>query len=275
MRGFAGVALVLLGCGGIQDTSGSDAGPTKDAFDEDPYAGYTACSGPNGLALCGGSCGFATCPPSKCYSNFGLAPKHDLAVCDQYSGPALDASAFTRGCRLREDGEICVYLQDVESQPDPLTSFNRIEGALEGVGFMYHLGGRDDLVRYADRAAYHGVPLPPPPTSCPDTPGLKLCGGACGGCPTNEYTCMGRSPMHPYSLCAFTGPAWSLSSPQVWDCVRGDSSGCFDGSVKKSCFVWKVDPVSQPIADQHGICIDTDQCAAAQKLYPGGGFCAP
>ena len=80
---------------------------------------------------------------------------------------------------------------------------------------------------------------------------------------------MGRSPQHPYSSCAWLGE----QLPQPYSCKRGDSSSCYNGNVKKSCFVFKVDAASQPIADQHGICIDTDQCTAAEKLYPGGGFC--
>lgn len=84
---------------------------------------------------------------------------------------------------------------------------------------------------------------------------------------------MGRSPMHPYSLCAYLGPLKSSTGEQ---CARGDNKACDNVDIgKNKCFVWQVDPASQPIADQHGICIDAAECAAAATLYPGGGFCTP
>ncbi|CAN5707522.1 hypothetical protein BH09MYX1_BH09MYX1_01920 [soil metagenome] len=176
------------------------------------------------------------------------------------------------GCKICDDGNLCAYDNETISKPDPASTFDRLFCGSEGFGIMYHLSGRDDLARYSDRAAYDGTRLPPAPTTCPSTPGLELCGGACGACPA-KFTCLGRSPLHPYSLCAFLG--WQDTSNGV-RCTRGSNAMC-DGLTpgKYKCFVWKVDPASQPIADQNGVCIAADQCAAAGQLYPGGGFCTP
>jgi len=125
---------------------------------------------------------------------------------------------------------------------------------------MFALNGFADHVRYADRSAYTEAPISPPPTDCPNIVGLQLCGGACGSCPDKSSICMGRSPLHPYSICV---PQLQLGGQfDVDQCQRGELD----------CFVFQVDSASQPVADKNGVGVSPAQCATAWQ-YPGGASC--
>lgn len=131
---------------------------------------------------------------------------------------------------------------------------------------LYEINGAAADVRYADRGAYTGMALPPPPSTCPaGTPNLHYCGGACGDCP-KDFVCMGRSPLHPVSICVNKRTATSPYN----DCVRGTGMlvAC-NGSTR--CLTFKVDDASQPVADANSFCVDTFICEDAAKTY--GAFC--
>ena len=252
-------ALSLTACGGavLGAADGGDGGLDGSALDA---GAVTACSGP-GMKLCGGQCG-QSCPVDKCLSTF-VDPKATakLGICPVTGGAHFEST----GCQQCGDGYLCAMLTEVWSTPDPIFDFDLMECADPGWALMYHLNGRDNLARYSDRSAYTGEPLPQSPVSCPSFPGLRLCGGACGECPTGEK-CVGRSPMHPYSLCV---RSWK---PHEGGCRRTPTS-CDGTPYDVRCLTFNVDGPSQPVADAYSLCVDRATCEAAALYYPGGAFC--
>lgn len=210
----------------------------------------------DGLKLCGGQCG-QSCPVDKCISsNNNPNYKGELGVCTDSS-----PSRFGGFCSQCEDGDVCALTSELALRPTPIDTFGNLRCADERWALMYSLNGRNDLARYADRSTYTGALLPSPST-CPSVSGFQLCGGACGSC-ANGYVCMGRSPLHPYSLCVNKGLA---------PCERGDTIACTSKAGYR-CLTFKVDPPSQPVADATGFCADRTLCEAAAQSYPGGVFC--
>jgi hypothetical protein len=181
-------------------------------------------------------------------------------------------------CQECTDGHVCVFESSTNAQnfgPDSSAALEmQIMGCTDmGYAEMYALNGRSDLARYADRSAYTNAPLPTP-SDCPSIAGLTLCGGACGDCATG-YICVGRSPLHPYSLCVndFTTHPAPPNVPTF--CLRSDTNDCEDvnnpGALR--CLTFKVDDASQPVADANSFCVDTAVCNAAAAAYPGGAYC--
>jgi hypothetical protein len=125
------------------------------------------------------------------------------------------------------------------------------------LGVLYAKAGYAERVRYADWGLFTGEPLPEP-TSCPSVEGVLLCGGNCGGCPP-ETTCTGRSPLHPYGICA---PADDCSPPEGQWCGPG-----------LGCFIWTVEPEAQALADRLGYCYPLATCEKMAAGVPGGGKC--
>jgi hypothetical protein len=165
-------------------------------------------------------------------------------------------------CSHCPDGHVCALPSARYQQPLP-DGFVLFECVVPEVAQMYALNGRKDLALYADRSTYTDAPLPPPPETCPRFPGLRLCGGACGGCEPDEV-CMGRSPLHPYSLCVRA----------KGECIRGNPGGV-DMGIKYRCLTFKADDDAQPTADRWSVLAREEQCLAAAKYYPGGAFCGP
>ena len=263
----------LLACGGL--TQGDDNNTVDGAADVPTHdAGFTACSGPGGQALCGGNCG-ATCSPQACASNIGLPPP-DATPADAALGLCLGAGTYGVGCNQCEDGLLCVPETLEQAVSDPAKEFHNLAQADVGYAIMYAMNGDGNAVRYSDRSQYSGSPIPSAPTSCPSTSGFQLCGGGCGACATG-FSCTGRSPLHPYSLCVdnFLGQA---NKPQPQDaCVRGaaNGGGC-NGNPQippLACLTFKVSGADQPVADANGICVEASLCAAAAQSYPGGVYC--
>jgi hypothetical protein len=100
----------------------------------------------------------------------------------------------------------------------------------------------------------------PEATECPDLAGAHPCSGRCGECPGESY-CHGRSPLHPTGIC--------LRSDN-WACGRGFGP-CTDPG--QACFVYRVEPEAQAIADDWGLCFPVEQCRALAARLPGGGRC--
>lgn len=268
-------ASVALGCGGraVPLDGGldgaADAGPRPDS-------GFTACSSPAGYNLCNGPCG-AACPPDKdgnpgCASDQpGMPDPVDLGICETtgaLSGWVAAASGF--GCNQCADGHVCVLSTQRLWRTSPVETFDIMECATRDFAIMYTLAGHPEMARYADRSAYTDQPLPEPAT-CPSVPGITLCGGACGGCPQG-YACVGRSPLHPYSLCV------NEAAPKEYGgladtCERSNPNSCWSDFYDWRCLTFEVDGASQPVADAHGLCVDRAICDAAAQGYPGGAFC--
>ena len=261
--------LLLASCGGQvagNDAGSSDAGSERVDFD----GSVTPCSA-GAAMLCGSVCG-DSCPRQPDGTGCQQLGDNDgsaLSICDTFDG----GIQWAADCTECSDGHLCV---STTSEPDGLVPSYRFDSMVcADVRFaeMYALNGRDDLARYADRGAYTGAPLPPPPASCPSIPGIQLCGGACGDCPAG-YVCTGRSPLHPYSLCIND---WRFGHPSLPPptCIGSADAGatCYDGNDKFRCLTFKVDDASQPIADQYSVCVDKSICLAAAAGYPGGASC--
>lgn len=263
---FAGLAL---GCGGALASpdggadAGADARPAGDA-------GYTACTSPGGYTLCNGSCSGTPCPPDKfgtpgCRSDEPGRPRPaDLGICSTTGGDDVPPVA---DCELCPDGHVCALSSQRWWSARPADMFRLMDCGPQDWAIMYTLAGRPDMARYADRSAYTSQPLPSPAT-CPSVPGLTLCGGPCGGCPSG-YVCVGRSPLHPYSLCVNDGGQTGVA----WSCDRNVGNDCKESLYDRRCLTFKVDDASQPVADGNSLCVDRAICEAAAKGYPGGAFC--
>ncbi len=254
------VVLASLGCGAVapDDSDGGSAndGGTRDAADgmAEAEAGWTQCSAPNGLAVCDGP----NCPSISDTCNcaddalFGKADGGALSYCvndayAQYGSPADDCEF---GCL---DGNYCMAL--VWHWPDNFVC------SPPDMKRLYEQNGAADRIHYADWSTYTGDALPTPAT-CPTLPGVPLCGGPCAPCGTAQR-CTGRSPLHPYSLCV----------PEVGNLNPGCSTAKPACPAGHSCFTFKVDSASQPLADSHGYCMPTADCQAAASSLPGGGSC--
>lgn len=244
----AAALAAALCCGGrVETADGGDGGATSvGAADAAHDSGWTACSSPSGFSLCGGPnhCeGCATCEIDA------LGPE-DIRPCEDHP------PYYGTGCSGCPDGSICILDAQAATTDAPIfgVCFPWDDGQL------FALNGLANRVLYADMNDFTGDPLPEPPT-CPNTPGLTLCGGACGPCPPKDF-CFGRSPEHPYSVCA------SQISGNGSSCRRYDS-----GPGTLGCLIFK-DPSNQARADNNGYVVDKPTCEAAAAMYPGGAYCA-
>jgi hypothetical protein len=265
VKTFACFTLALLAaCGGT--VSGADGGSDGAVDESRPDSGFTNCSG-NNLHLCGSLCGQA-CSKQNCFStnDQSLKPPPDpnqLGLCAEKTLLGGGDCETTQG----KDGAVCVLMSERWLQKTPLDTFALMSWADPGYAIMYALNGRLDLARYGDRSVYTNQPLPEPAT-CPAITGLPLCGGACGPC-AKGYACLGRSPLHPYSLCVNEWGQTNMSDA----CERNVLPSCDSPFGDRRCFTFKVDDASQPIADRYSYCVDRSICDAAALSYPGGAFC--
>jgi hypothetical protein len=151
-------------------------------------------------------------------------------------------------CYLCPDGKVCIDLAH-DQYITNCVPYN--------MGKLYADAGNADSVRYADLSLFTGEPLPEP-TTCPTFDGFPICGGNCGGCPP-ETVCTGRSPRHPYRICAPNNSC--APSKEIW-CGAG-----------QGCFVWTVEPEAQELANESGYCYPLATCQAMAAELPGGGSC--
>lgn len=248
--GHVALLGLLAGCGstapGDTDASGdggtpSDGGEWTDACIT-PDGVYVVCNGSNGCfppdaqgykSVCPGCLSADPAQPGMCLSQTGVPP----------DGPAVDGQ---------------VYVADV-----PTANGNWDPYPFE-VGVLFAKNGGASQVRYADWRPWTGEALPEPST-CPTFASFRICGGNCGGCKGGEV-CTGRSPGHPWGICA--------QNPMANGCRRayGDAGwmGC---TASEECLVFQSSADGQPVADMHGLCFDVAGCEEAVKDYPGGAFC--
>jgi hypothetical protein len=252
LRLFAVVASLAAatGCGGAVTASptsrpdGSVADHMPDAgpgFDAGPDAGWTTCSDPEGLQLCGG--------PNHCAAS---DPNCQCVAPPDAGGRVGACFGFDieNPCPACQDGEICVDWIGVGYPTYSCTEVN--------TGVLFAKNGASNRVRYADLGLWTGAPLPAP-KNCPSLD-IPICGGNCGGCGLQQI-CTGRSPLHPYGFCV---------SQTATLCSRGPGTGCaFD----EKCFVFKVQPAAQSVADQYGVCLKSALCSQVASELPGGGTC--
>jgi hypothetical protein len=121
----------------------------------------------------------------------------------------------------------------------------------EAFGRWLHERGLSVL--YGDRSPYDGQPLPEP-VGCPEVgEALMLCGGDCGPCPA-AFDCIGRSPLHPFGVCAIDGY------------LAAGNRGAF----------WFVPPDGpSPALGAEHLVLPLDTCLEAEASLPGGGTCEP
>jgi hypothetical protein len=272
MKALAFTMLLLAACGGQitgDGDGGADAG-TGDAADASGSVTYDACSGSDGIKLFGGICGQNDCSAT-------VVPPAELGVCFETSaklyGPC-DRANFKRSI----DGDVCVptSVNPDAGLPNAQLAIAYSAAADVGYAIMYAKNGFGSWCHYADRSTYDGTPVPDAPASCPAVSGFELCGGACGDCPQGEY-CIGRSPLHPYSVCV-TDYSKALE-PVPGECVRGAplAGDCMGNAQNppSACLTFRVSDADQPFADQTGICTEKSICMAAAAAYPGGAYCTP
>jgi hypothetical protein len=251
------LALFMLGCGGV--ASGSDGGDAAAdvsadstvAKDAGGDAGWTDCRSPDGFQVCYGTHQCAPADCTFCQANFSNPKNMELTVCANDAWANSGAQSCWDACR---DGELCV-------RSVPASTLFSCGGA--SLGKLFDINGGRDRVRYADWSLYDGMDLPLPAT-CPSL-GLPLCGGACPPCAA-KHLCTGRSPLHPYSMCVPENSKL-MGGPEY--CTKAKPA-CPNGMW---CFVFKVQPSTQALADEGGYCTPSAQCQAAASNLPGGGFC--
>jgi hypothetical protein len=160
---------------------GSDGGLAMDSA----AGAWTPCTSPDGVELCGGTCGAA----SGCAC---LSPASDpgaLELCLNSTG--YDSTACYNTCGATQ---VCINFNTDDVVPDYTCE-------PWSAGIMFASAGQGSRVRYSDFAFWDGSDIPPL-ASCPVTGGrLAFCDGVCGGCDAGQV-CTGRSPIHPVGWCA-------------------------------------------------------------------------
>lgn len=266
MTRFVSIALLVLAtaCGGT--VAGADAsadGSPGDGAGADTSTDgeWTQCRAPSGAELCGSA--------AKCGANCLHCTDNPWEPGPGDSGLSLCNDTLISGSgEYRQCPDGFVNVAAAADQPtNALFYYCRNEDAAK----LYALAGRPDLARFPDRSAWTDAGIPAPPSTCPTgPPGLHLCGGACGDCPSpSTQVCMGRSPTHPYSLCV---NRFGIKKSTPESCKRGNGGICQLGADLR-CLTFKVEGSSQPVADAFSMCVDPDICMAAEAAYPGGAFC--
>ncbi len=247
-------AVWLVACGGRSELDVTE----PSAFDSsappiDASAWPDACVTPDEVyAVCNGPRGCfppdARTPDAACVACL-TDPNDPSAV-----GMCYSESSGTPKAAIAADGELYVA-------PDP--RFVSAIGAWVAfpfeVGELFANNGGGSRVRYADYMPWTGAPLPLPET-CPTFSSFRICGGNCGICMTDEI-CSGRSPNHPYGICARGG------------CGSVVGDGGWHGCSGESCLVFQSSDDGQPLANANGFCFSASACDEAATAYPGGVIC--
>ena len=143
--------------------------------------------------------------------------------------------------------------------------------------------GATTVCRYADKSAYTHTPLPPITSEpCPGGSSSKgtLCAGDCGDCAgpgLEDAICTGRSPSHPFGVCAILDWSGGTQQPLPLPCsidVDGTMiQKCGYDSWGLLCAVFQVPSEDEPAARRFGVCMEDTVCIQAASILPGGLFC--
>jgi hypothetical protein len=171
-------------------------------------------------------------------------------------------------CVACADGEVCV-----QRTPEQLVCVS--PGVCEA---LWDLGARD-VCRYADKSGYDHTPLPTPEGPCPggDASRSMICGGACGDCGQDFLRCTGRSPLHPFGVCARSNALSGFDPAEVKSCSLDDqghaTQGCKPLKFDAYCLVYDVPEADRTAARRWGVCIETMICTSIAQVLPGGARC--
>ncbi|MEJ7731100.1 MAG: hypothetical protein WKG00_18030 [Polyangiaceae bacterium] len=176
-------------------------------------------------------------------------------------------------CDACQDGQVCA-----QRGPEQLVCVSP-----EVCEALWDLGAVT-VCRYADKSAYDHQPLPNPSGDCPGGAASagKICGGACGPCDVDGSSqprrCTGRSPLHPYGVCAhetnFGGTGEPAAIPSCTIAADGAMlEPCATHGDITYCAVFDVPPTDLAAARRHGICLRTKVCLHVAAALPGGMTC--
>ncbi|MCA9621419.1 MAG: hypothetical protein KC731_20500 [Myxococcales bacterium] len=258
-RSVIAIAAIVVGlslhCGGRAVIDGGGGQAASTSAGSITGAGGTTSADPcerDGFRACNiGDCGANACGKEGCSGDQEFLDDGFASLCINDASKQTVFAVPGYFChQAQHEDDLCAHL--LYSPSGFVLALPAAAGQL-----LYNLGAGDQ-VHYTDHSRYTGEPLPSP-TTCPASPGLKLCGASCGSC-GNDEVCRGRSPRHPYGVCLPAEPR---------NCSA--NAACFAG---EACFIFEVDEASQALADYYGTCVDAAACQASLP-FAGGAKCLP
>jgi hypothetical protein len=213
-RALSNIVVVAAGLSACGSRSMLDD-PTNSA----PVTPRAACRSWTGTRICGGPRPCAEIPPPEC-PGYGCTYGYDIATGQRGSGGICWADLADHGdeaCYACPDGDECMARSPGELVCVP----SDVCDALWDEGIR-------DVCRYADKGAYDGRSLPASPSGCPGGAAGTLCGGGCGECTEYLARCTGRSPDHPWGVCAIDPEHVDPSWPNAYLPLRDEREWCAD-----------------------------------------------
>jgi hypothetical protein len=218
------------------------------------------------VRLCGGDEDCPALEPPEC-PGFGCTPARDVVDFEPSDAGVCWADvkdAAAQQCHGCPDGQVCLQRSE-----DQLVCVE--PGVCEA---LWDLGARD-VCRYADKTRYDGRPLAAP-NLCP---GWPACGPNCPPCyDAYRARCVGRSPNHPWGLCAVVHEGVGHGQEDVPACALAPDGSVLIGCAQSGlgdafCTVFDVPQEDVPAARRFGLCLFEGQCVAAAQLLPNWVRC--
>ncbi len=278
----AAVIVVLgsaaIACGGrVSDGDdvttkdvGADGDDASETWSDAPPAKFEGgCTLPNGVPLCRGT---LKCPISR--------PETCSFDCIEFNNRNDDPGPF--GICLREDGSKVLelaragdyYRCGVCGSEGALCvgmlAFPRLFCADPAICSWLADAGYSDACWYQDKTPWKRGASIPAPACPPSGRAAGLCGGACGAC-SDGRVCTGRSPTHPFGICAQQkneSGEQNICGRRPGEPPKLDPRGCPSG---QRCLVWASS--DQSVADPHGFCVAETACSTIKSVIPGGVSC--
>lgn len=271
----------LIGCGGrvvgeegnnpIADAQGDrdstdsdlvDSNPGVDVVIEDVPAD-SPCAPVHGLRRCGGVCGASCGPGEKCIDFVSIdTDTFEPGVCVVPGKPNAFSGTSALECNVCDnETDLCVLTGVLVCVPATLC------GSLTPKRPPTPVRPTSPCT-YQDKSRWTPTDVIPTPPCPAEATKLGLCGGTCGDCQP-EQTCTGRSPVHPFGVCA----ARKLDWPKRVDAPNRCGSGapCPDGF---RCVTHVVgDSGVKFFADYYGFCAEATRCESLVKAFPSGYRC--
>jgi len=249
----------MASCGGHVNTGTSDAAVMNDGQTDLDSGSTSACNTSGGVRLCGGpqcpALPAPQCPGEGCTTTMTSADASSgIGVC--WADLADHGQSLCFACA---DGDACVYRHADELICVPVAVCER----------LFALGATN-VCRYADKTRYDNRPLPASPAGCPG--GLEgqhiLCGGGCGDDCFGE-PCVGRSPTHPYGICASADPV-NLGSVSTCSVTSQGLVRPCPANTDDACAIFDTETADQSEARRYGLCLGRAVCQRAAAVLPGG-----